>query len=56
MSFISNDFSLVADTEGTFSVARNAGNRHPETDLESGGGGDLTVTMSGPVIAYGYSF
>lgn len=55
------------DTEGTFSVAAYAGYRtgqhhfiggykHFEMDLKSGGGGDLTVTMTGPVIAYGYSF
>jgi len=55
------------DTEGTFSVAAYAGYRtgqhhfiggyrHLEMDLESGNGGDLTVTMSGPLIAYGYSF
>ncbi len=55
------------DTEGTFSIAAYAGYRtgqhhlyggykHFEMDLESGGGGDLTVTMTGPVIAYGYSF
>lgn len=52
------------DTEGTFSVGAYAGYRmgqhhfiggykHFEMDLESGGGGDLTVTMTGPVIAYG---
>ena len=55
------------DTEGTFSVAAYAGYRsgqhhfyggyqHFEMDLESGGGGDLTVALSGPVLAYGYSF
>jgi hypothetical protein len=55
------------DTEGTFSVGAYAGYRtgqhhfiggykHFEMDLESGGGVDLTVTLSGPVIAYGYSF
>jgi hypothetical protein len=55
------------DTEGTFSIGAYAGYRtgqhhfyggykHFEMDLESGGGGDLTVTMTGPVIAYGYSF
>jgi hypothetical protein len=55
------------DTEGTFSVAAYAsyrmgqhnfyaGYKHFEMDLESGGGGDLTVTLTGPVLAYGYSF
>lgn len=55
------------DTEGSFSVAAYAGYRtgqhhfiagyrHFEMDLEAGGGEDLTVTMTGPVIAYGYSF
>ena len=55
------------DTEGTFSIGAYAGYRmgqhhfiggykHFEMDLESGNGVDLTVTMSGPVIAYGYSF
>lgn len=50
------------DTEGTFSIDAYAGYRtgkphfigykHFGMDLESGNGGDLT----GPVIAYGYSF
>jgi hypothetical protein len=55
------------DTEGTFSLGAYAGYRmgqhhfiggykHFEMDLESGGAEDLTVTMTGPVIAYGYSF
>jgi hypothetical protein len=55
------------DTEGTFSIGAYAsyrtgqhhfygGYKHFEMDLESGGGGDLTVTMTGPVIAYGYRF
>lgn len=55
------------DTEGTFSLAAYAayrtgqhhfygGYRHFEMDLESGAGESLTVTMTGPVIAYGYSF
>jgi hypothetical protein len=55
------------DTEGTFSIGAYAGYRtgqhhfiggyrHFEMDLESGGAEDLTVTMTGPVIAYGYSF
>lgn len=62
----SGDIS-VGDTKGTFSVGAHAGYRmgqhhfiggykHFEMDPESGGGGDLTVTMTGPVIAYGYSF
>jgi hypothetical protein len=55
------------DTEGTFSLGVYVGYRtgqhhfiggykHFEMDLESGNGEDLTVTMTGPVIAYGYSF
>ncbi len=55
------------DTDGTFAIGAYAGYRmgqhhfyggykHFEMDLESGNGGDLTVTMTGPVIAYGYSF
>ena len=55
------------DTEGTFSLGAYAsylmgrhhfigGYKHFEMDLESGVGADLTVTMTGPVIAYGYSF
>lgn len=55
------------DTDGTFSIAAYAGYRtgqhhffggykHFEMDLESGAGEKLTVTMTGPVIAYGYSF
>jgi hypothetical protein len=63
---VSGDIS-GGDTEGTFSLGAFAGYRmgqhhfiggykHFEMDLESGNGGDLTVTMTGPVIAYGYSF
>jgi hypothetical protein len=63
---LSGDIS-GGDTEGTFSVGAFAGYRagrhhfiggykHFEMDLESGAGGDLTVTMTGPVIAYGFSF
>jgi hypothetical protein len=55
------------DTEGTFSLAAYAGYvtgqhrfivgyKHFEMDLESGNGGDLTVTMTGPVVAYGFRF
>ena len=55
------------DTDGTFAIGAYVGYRmgqhhfiggykHFEMDLESGGGGDLTVTMTGPVIGYGYSF
>ncbi len=55
------------DTEGTFSLGAYAsyvtgqhrfiaGYKHFEMDLESGNGGDLTVTMTGPVLAYGYRF
>lgn len=55
------------DTEGTFSLGAYAGYvmgqhhfivgyRHLEMDLESGGGDNLTVTMTGPVLAYGYRF
>ena len=55
------------DTDGTFSLGAYAdyqrgqhhfigGYKHFEMDLESGAGGDLSVTMTGPVIAYGYSF
>ncbi len=55
------------DTEGTFSIGAYVGYRtgrhhfiggykHLEMDLESGGGTELTVTMTGPVIAYGFSF
>ncbi len=63
---LSGDLS-GGDTEGTYSVAAYAGYRtgrhhfiggykHLEMDLESGAGRDLTVTMTGPVIAYGFSF
>ncbi len=63
---LSGDIS-GGDTEGTFSVGAFAGYRtgrhhfiggykHFEMDLESSAGGDLTVTMTGPVIAYGFSF
>jgi len=63
---LSGDIS-GGDTEGTFSIGAYAGYRmgqhhfiggykHFEMDLESGAGGDLTMTMTGPVIAYGYSF
>lgn len=63
---LSGDLS-GGDTEGTFSLGAYAGYRtgrhhfiggykHLEMDLESGNGGDLTVTMTGPVIAYGFSF
>jgi len=55
------------DTEGTFSIGAYigyltgqhhfiGGYKHFEMDLESGGGRSLTVTMTGPVLAYGYSF
>ena len=55
------------DTEGTFSVSAHAGYttgrhtflagwRHLEIDLLSGSDEDLTVEMSGPMIAYGFSF
>jgi hypothetical protein len=55
------------DTEGTFSVGAYgsyrmgqhhfiAGYKHFEMDLESGNGRALDVTMTGPVIAYGFSF
>lgn len=55
------------DTEGTFSVSAHAGYktgshtflagwRHLEIDLLSGRGEDLTVEMSGPIIAYGFRF
>jgi hypothetical protein len=63
---LSGDLS-VGDTEGTFSVGAYAGYRmgqhhfiggykHLEMDLESGSGRALQVTMTGPVIAYGYRF
>lgn len=55
------------DTEGTWSLGLYgsyamgqhrfiAGYKHFEMDLEGGGGGDLTVTLTGPVVAYGYRF
>jgi len=55
------------DTEGSFSVSAHAGYttgrhtflagyRHLEIDLLSGSDEDLTVEMSGPMIAYGFSF
>ena len=55
------------DTEGTWSLGAYAayvmgqhrfiaGYKHLEMDLESGQGNSLTVTMSGPVLAYGYAF
>ena len=55
------------DTEGTWSLGFYgsyvmgqhrliAGYKHYEMDLEGGRGTDLTVTMTGPVIAYGYRF
>jgi len=55
------------DTEGTWSLGFYgsyamgqhrfiAGYKHFEMDLEGGGGDDLSVTLSGPVLAYGYRF
>ena len=55
------------DTEGTFSVSAHAGYttgrhtflagwRHMEIDLLSGSDEELTVEMSGPMIAYGFGF
>ncbi len=55
------------DTEGTWSASAHfgyttgrhtflAGYRHLEIDLLSGSDEDLTVTMAGPMIAYGFSF
>jgi hypothetical protein len=55
------------DTEGTWSIGLYgsylmgqhrliAGYKHFEMDLEGRGGNDLTVTLTGPVIAYGYRF
>ncbi len=55
------------DTEGTYSLGAYAsyvmgqhrliaGYKHLEMDLESGQGRSLTVTMTGPVLAYGYRF
>jgi hypothetical protein len=55
------------DTEGTWSIGLYgsylmgqhrliAGYKHFEMDLEDRGGDDLTVTLTGPVIAYGYRF
>lgn len=63
---VSGDIS-GGDTEGTFSVAAFAsyrtgqhrfigGYKHFEMDLESGNGRALEVTMTGPVIGYGFSF
>ena len=55
------------ETEGTFSLGAYAGYvtgqhhfiagyKHFEMDLESRAEGDLTVTMTGPALAYGYRF
>ncbi len=55
------------DTEGTFSLGAYAGYvmgqhhfivgyKHFELDLESRQGRSLTVTMTGPVLGYGYRF
>jgi hypothetical protein len=55
------------DTEGTWSLGLYgsyvmgqhhliAGYKHFEMDLEGGAGSGLTVTLTGPVIAYGYRF
>jgi hypothetical protein len=55
------------DTEGTWSLGAYGsylmsqhrfivGYKHLEMELESGGGDELTVTMSGPVLAYGFAF
>ena len=55
------------ETEGTFSLGAFAGYvtgqhhfiagyKHFEMDLESRAEGDLTVTMTGPALAYGYRF
>jgi hypothetical protein len=63
---MSGDVS-AGDTEGTWSLGIDAayprgphvfiaGYRHMEIDLLSGGGEELTETLSGPLLAYGYRF
>lgn len=60
------DYSM-GDSEGTFSLGAFAayvmgqhhfivGYKHLQMDLEAGGGNELTVTLTGPALAYGYAF